>query len=151
MNPEILLTAAPEDADRAIILNGLVAHGAARAGAPDNKPLAVLVKNDRGETIGGLWGRTTWRWLFIELLWLPESLRGKGLGVDLIRRAEAEAIARGCVGAWLDSFDFQAGARYYTRLGYRVFGRIENYPPGHGRSYLQKIFAPPAMSPPRSE
>jgi len=137
---EIIVTDTPADADRAVILDGLMAHGESRAGASERKPLAVLVRDAEGKTVGGLWGRTSWRWLFIEIIWLPERLRGRGRGTDLIRRAEDEAVRRGCVGAWLDSFDFQAGARYYERLGYTVFGTIENYPPGHHRSYLRKVF-----------
>jgi GNAT superfamily N-acetyltransferase len=35
-------------------------------------------------------------WLFVELLFVPESLRGKGIGAELLARAENEAIARGC-------------------------------------------------------
>ena len=37
--------------------------------------------------------------------------------------AEAEAIRRGCFGAFLNTDAFQAPA-FYERLGYREFGRL---------------------------
>ena len=54
---------------------------------------------------------------------MPETLRGRGIGTDLLRRAEAEALVRGCHGAWLDTFEFQARG-FYERLGYRCFGEL---------------------------
>ena len=58
-------------------------------------------------------------------------------------RAEAEAIRRGCLGAWLDTFSFQARG-FYERLGYAVFGALADYPPGHDRFFMQKPLVPPA-------
>jgi len=55
--------------------------------------------------------------------------RGQGVGTELMRRGEAEAVARGCHGVWLDTFEFQARG-LYERLGYTCFGELENYPVG---------------------
>jgi hypothetical protein len=54
-------------------------------------------------------------------------------------QAEAEAIERGCQGAWLDTFSFQARG-FYEQIGYTVFGSIEDYPSGHSRFFLKKSF-----------
>jgi GNAT superfamily N-acetyltransferase len=108
------------------------------------EPLAVLI-TDRGsgETVGGLWGRTSWKWLCVELLFIPETHRGSGIGSSLMRQAEEEAIRRGCIGAWLDTFSYQA-PRFYERLGYTLFGTIEEYPPGHDRFFFRKRLMPRA-------
>jgi hypothetical protein len=45
--------------------------------------------------------------------------------------------ARGCIGAHLDTFTFQARP-FYERHGYAVFGQLDNYPGGHSRFFLSK-------------
>ena len=89
--------------------------------------------------IGGLWGVSYWRWLFVDLLFVPAAHRGQGLGTALLNEAEAKARERGCIGVWLLSFSFQA-PQFYQRLGYRPFGTIGDYPPGHNCTYLFKRF-----------
>ena len=141
MQPDMILTDAGEAADRESILRGLQRFNEAGGGPSDFRPLAVLLRGEGGETIGGLWGRTAWCWLFVELLFVPEPLRRAGAGRELMRRAEAEAIKRGCLGAWLDTFSFQARG-FYERLGYSVFGQLDSYPPGHSRFFLRKSLVP---------
>lgn len=140
MTPDIHLTDAPDPAAREAISSGLQSFNVARAGSHDARPLAVLITDPAtGDVIGGLWGRTWFAWLFVELLFVPETLRGSGLGVSLMQRAEAEAVRRGCRGAWLETYSFQARG-FYERLGYAAFGTIEDYPPGHRCFFMQKRF-----------
>ena len=140
MSPEIVVTDNPDEAPREAILAGLIAYNTARAGDADHRPLAALARDGEGGVLGGLWGWTAYRWLFVELFWLPESLRRQGLGSEVLRRAEAEARRRGCRAAWLDTFSFQA-RRFYERQGYSVFGTLDDYPPGHRRFFLRKDLA----------
>jgi GNAT superfamily N-acetyltransferase len=134
---EITLTDAPDPAAREVIVGGLIAYNEAHAGPRNWRPLAVLLHDEGGVLVGGLWGGTAYGWLFTELLFVPEGLRGGGLGAEALARAEAEARARGCVGAWLDTFAFQARG-FYEKLGYRLFGEIQDYPPGSARYFLMK-------------
>ena len=76
---------------------------------------------------------------------MPESARGRGLGRTLMRQAEDVALRRGCHGAWLDTFSFQARG-FYEKLGYTVFGSIDDYPPGHSRFFMKKVLVPAARS-----
>lgn len=55
-------------------------------------------------------------------------------------RAEDEGRLRGCIGVYLDTFDFQARP-FYEKLGFTVFGTLEDYPPGHRRFFLKKRLA----------
>ena len=57
-------------------------------------------------------------------------VRGRGFGKELMKRAETYAVKRGCTDAFLDTFSFQARP-FYEKLGYRVFGTLENHPVGH--------------------
>ncbi len=89
--------------------------------------------------LGGLTGWTEYDWLFVSTLYLPEHLRGQGHGRELMARAEVFAQTRGCVGIWLDTFSFQARP-FYERLGYKVFGTIDDHPIGGARYFMQKRF-----------
>jgi hypothetical protein len=48
-----------------------------------------------------------------------------------------EARWRGARNAYLDTFSFQA-PDFYQRHGYRVFGELVDFPPGHTRYYMTK-------------
>lgn len=135
------LSASPSQADRQAIADALDAFNDEASGDPTSAPtLALLIRAEGGgPVLGGLWGRSYWGWLFIELLFVPGDMRGRGVGRDLMRQAEAEAARRGCHGVWLDTFSFQARG-FYERQGYAVLGRIDDYPPGHTRFFLQKRF-----------
>ena len=53
------------------------------------------------------------------------------------------AQERGAFGATLETHSFQA-PEFYAKLGYSVFGRIDDYPPGHAKLFLSKRFDRPA-------
>ena len=112
-------------------------------GMRDWRPIGLALRAPDGDLLGGLYGATMWGWLMVEGLWVAEELRGRGLGRRLLLAAEAAAVARGCRGAWLGTFDFQA-REFYERLGYTVFGELADCPPGHTHYHLWKSFASPA-------
>jgi GNAT superfamily N-acetyltransferase len=127
----------PDMSLRDAIVRPLIAFNAQQTGIDDFRLLALTITDDAGAVVGGLWARTAMGWLFVELLFVPEALRGQGIGRELLRRAEAEAVARGCHHVWLDTFEFQARG-FYERLGYRVFGELSDYPAGFSRYFMQK-------------
>nr|WP_246352509.1 GNAT family N-acetyltransferase [Sphingomonas xinjiangensis] len=110
-------------------------------------PLAVLLKDADSSTIGGLWGSTLFGWLHIELLYVPEDRRGGSVGSIILRRAETLAASRGCIGASLDTYSFQARG-FYEKLGYSLVGSIADCPPGGARHFLQKRFDRAALTRP---
>ncbi|KJZ67577.1 GNAT family N-acetyltransferase [Pseudomonas fluorescens] len=137
MTLRIELTQNPTNEDREAILTPLRAYNAAQAGEANPQPIALLVRDDNDEILGGLYGRVFYRWLYIELLSVPEQARGQGMGSKLMHMAEDLAREKGCVGVWLDTFDFQAPG-FYQKLGYSELGQIADYPPGHKRFFFQK-------------
>ena len=100
--------------------------------------LVIPIADDLGRTVGGLWGFTLFRWLCVQMLFVPVALRGRGVGTAMMRLAEREAARRGCLGAHVDAFDFQAGP-FYCKLGYDLFGVLRDYPVGHRRLYFRKV------------
>ena len=137
---EIVFEPEPQAETRAAILDGLVSFNskqtAGRFGPPQTIALA-LKDPDTGASIGGLTARISYSRMFVELLFVPDHLRGTGIGRKLMERAEGVAREHGCVGIWLDTFTFQAPG-FYQKLGYTVFGEISNYPPGSSRFFLHK-------------
>ena len=103
------------------------------------RSLAVLVRDKAGQITGGLWADTYWDWMFVSMLIVPEPLQRQGVGSDLLAQAEAEAGRRGCIGAWLDTFSFQARP-FYERHGYALLGEIGDYPAPHSRFFMVKRF-----------
>ena len=77
------------------IQRGLHAFNQEMGGPYDREPVTVLARDAAGEVQGGLLGLTYWHWLFIDWLWLARSQRGRGVGSELLRRAEAIARTRG--------------------------------------------------------
>ena len=134
---EIVLDTSPTEADRKAIQDALVAFNRSKTTLRDYRDVAVLIRDKAGVTIGGLSGYTSYRWMFVELLFVPEHLRGQNIGTKLMAQAEAHARSLGLVGIWLDTFSFQARP-FYEKLGYSVFGTIEDYPPGGARYFLSK-------------
>jgi GNAT superfamily N-acetyltransferase len=145
MNYAIRLTDVPEEATRRAVLDPLVAYNRVKTGRDDHRPLILTIEDSDGKVIGGLWGRTAYDWLFVELLFVPESVRGRGVGKDLLSRAEREAVTRGCHSAWLDTFEFQARG-FYERLGYTCFGELADYPAGSARYFLKKALTSTARN-----
>jgi GNAT superfamily N-acetyltransferase len=122
---------------REAIAGPLGSFNVKQTGLRDYRPLVLTIHDEAGHIVGGLWGRTSYGWLFVRLLFVPESLRGGGIGSELISRAESEAIVRGCHSAWLDTFEFQARG-FYERMGYSCFAELGDYPPGFSRYFMKK-------------
>ncbi|EJM24621.1 MULTISPECIES: GNAT family N-acetyltransferase [Pseudomonas] len=137
MTLRIELSQDPTEEQRAAILAPLRAHNIAKAGPSLYEPVALLVRDDNDAILGGLYGHTFYRWLFIELLAVPEEGRGQGIGSKLMNMVEEFAREKDCVGIWLDTFDFQAPG-FYKKLGYTECGEIVDYPLGHKRHFFQK-------------
>ena len=145
MTPLIELVEEPPSAFRQALLDGLRDFNRTAIGRyPEQEALAVAIRDhDARIALGGLWGRTAWGWLTIEILFVPKALRGGGLARRLIACAEEEAVRRGCHSAWLDTLNEKA-LPLYERLGYLQFGVLEDYPPGRSRYFLRRKLEPSA-------
>jgi ribosomal protein S18 acetylase RimI-like enzyme len=118
------------------LLKELVAFNASQVPPSGRKPFLISVE-EHGSLKAGIQGYSHWGWLYVAHLWVEESKRGSGLGRELMKRAEGLAIERGCRKIWLDTFSFQA-LGFYESLGYRKFGELSDFPPGHTRFFLTK-------------
>lgn len=120
-----------------VIGGGINAYNNETAGESNGKLLCYVLQGADDEAVGGVIGETHWDWLYINLMWIREDLRGHGYGKRLLELAEAEALKRGAKKAYLDTFSFQAPG-FYEKFGYQVFGTLEDFPAGHQRYYCMK-------------
>ena len=73
----------------------------------------------------------------IDILWVQESHRKRGIGTKLLAAAEKEAIDRGCHHVHLDTMSWQAPA-FYQKHGYEVIGVLPDIPNGNQKYLLMK-------------
>lgn len=74
MTLRIIENETPTDEDRAAILAPLRVHNLEQAGDPRIRQVALLLTDATGERVGGLWGRCSYDWMFVELLAVPPHL-----------------------------------------------------------------------------
>ena len=93
MIPKITLTDAPTPEMRKAIVEPLVEFNHRRIGKPETyRPLAILLSPpESDEILGGLYGVTAFSYLHVDLLFVPESMRGLGIGRKLMTQGAAAA------------------------------------------------------------
>lgn len=128
----------PPEVEEAI-LDRLKTYNVETFGQPERKNLAIPLYDGNGEVAGGLTGYIGRGWLYVEMLFIPEEMRGQGLAGRLLQVAEDEARARGCIGAYIDTMNPQA-LRAYLRQGYREIGALKGLAGGHSVTWLEKRF-----------
>ena len=137
--PRITVEPTAATADLDTVGYGLRAFNVAVIGEPNEQPVNIFLRDGADTVVGGLIGHIKWRWLYVAKLWIREDFRGRGLGADLMRTAEELARSRECIGAHLDTFEYQARP-FYEKLGYALFGTLEGFPPGYRQYFLAKRF-----------
>lgn len=131
------ITDDPSEKDVDILRDGILSSLPESMEPSNRKPFAVFLRNDENEIVAGISGRTWWRWLDISCLWVREDLRDQDIGTKLIQQAEEIGRERQCTSALVDTLDVQA-RDFYEKLGYRVWGALDDFPEGHKRYYLSK-------------
>jgi len=111
------------DDDARVISEGVFRFGRAEAVGSEARPIASFLR-DGSEVIAGAIGRTEFRRLFINYLWVRDDLRGQGLGTEALTRIEAAALQRGAVDAQIETLN-DRNAKLYRSLGYQPLAVID--------------------------
>jgi ribosomal protein S18 acetylase RimI-like enzyme len=120
-----------------VINKGLNECNGKKIGRFNWKDLDIQAVDAQGKMVGGLVSGTYWGWLFVKSLWVAEAYRNKGLGTELLQKAEVLAKKRGCQYVHLDTFSFQA-PQFYRKLGFKRFGSLKPFPKKSTRYFLYK-------------
>lgn len=134
---KIIFTDDSNDLRHKQLIKGLVDYNDSSGPLENNQFIAFYVEDDQGDLLGGLHGNFEWDFLVIKRLWVAEH--GKGLGSQLLKKAETKALEKGKKGVWLDTFEFQA-REFYEKQGYTVFGEIPEAAGDFDRYFLMKRF-----------
>ena len=100
----------------------------------------VAYKDEKA--IGGAIGFIDYSWYFLDLLWIEEEYRGQDVGTILIRKIENYSMENNLIGIRMETWDFQARG-FYEKMGYEVYAKLEDCPPGTIDYYLKKTIKKP--------
>lgn len=127
----------PKLDDKKILVAGLLSHHASKGHPRKSKSLSIFLKDKNNKVYGGIIVTFLWNGMHIDSLWVDDKLRGQGWGKKLMDTVEKEAISRGCTFAYTDTFTWQA-PEFYSKLGYILYGKLDNFPEGNSLSYYRK-------------
>ncbi|NII09853.1 GNAT family N-acetyltransferase [Oleiagrimonas sp. C23AA] len=128
-------------AEAKILSDGIV--GFNRAARPDLEPVEaeqrflVVARDGAGRVCGGLRARCFWNTLHIELMWVHQAQRGRGLGRDILAAAEDRAVSLGYALAHVETTSWQA-LTFYRKVGYALRYAMEGRPVGETSYYLSR-------------
>jgi GNAT superfamily N-acetyltransferase len=138
---DVNVESSPKPADLRFLEKQLNSYNITITGVPYGGMIAALCRDETSAIVAGVSGWTWGNCLEISYLWVREDLRGNGYGTRLLAAIEREGVTRGCGLALLNTFSFQAPA-FYEKLGYTVFGVVDDYMAGCTRFYLRKRLTP---------
>ncbi|MBO5652620.1 MAG: GNAT family N-acetyltransferase [Clostridia bacterium] len=131
------MNTSPSEKEIQFVREALYGFNKERVGDDGHTPLQMVERDANGEVIGGVLGGTYWGWLYVDILWVKEEHRGKGIGTKLLSEAEKEAVRRGCHHVHLDTMSWQA-PEFYKKQGYEVIGVLPDIPSGNQKYLLMK-------------
>lgn len=133
-------TVSPSQAYLQTIRDGLSAFNVAKVPSLLQLPyddVLVVVRDESAQIIGGAIGEFDWGYLFIDTVWVKDSERGNGHATRIMQAIEDYAASRGIERAYLATTTFQAKP-FYEKLGYQVYGEVQEHPPNNSLYYLWK-------------
>ena len=134
------MNANPTKTETDFIRDSLAKFNDERVGADGHTPLNIVEYDEDGNIIGGILGGTYWGWMYVDILWVREDHRKKGIGSRLLAEAEKEVVRRGCHHVHLDTMSWQA-PDFYKKHGYEVIGVLPDIPDGNQKFLLMKKLA----------
>lgn len=133
---KVVVDYAPSETDNAVVTEGIIAFNESIVRERD-KAFSIFLKNHSDKVFGGTQAFLDTESVYIDVLWVEESLQKQGYGTKLLSAAEREAIGNGCIFSLVDTWDFQA-EEFYLKNGYNRIGEIKNYWHGHSKIFLRK-------------
>lgn len=119
-------SADPDPEAEQLIFDGIADEAFKKKGMARIEPFRILVKDAKQSLHGGAIGITYYGCLYIDMLWVDETVRNQGFGRKLVEAAEKIARDKNCTFATLGTMDWEA-LPFYQKLGYEIEFVREGY------------------------
>ncbi len=119
----------PSETEMKLVLKGMEEHNKKHPNGELDIPIpdiSLVLRNDKGEIIGGVITSMLTGIMHLEVLWLDEKYRGCGYGRELVLEAEIIGQKKGYPAAQTWTFSFQA-PMFYQSIGYKLVGMFDGY------------------------
>jgi GNAT superfamily N-acetyltransferase len=134
--PLVAVEESPASDDIVVVAQGMRRHAFSQIDGAESPPIACFAR-EHGAIIGGIVGRIIKQRLFVDLLWVEETRRRRGLGSLLLQSIEHAANEKGCRDVLLETLSASA-ARMYSTLGYHLIAEVPDYIPGFAKRVFLK-------------
>lgn len=105
--------------DEQVLFEGITDEAMLKKKMDRITPFGIFIKDPHGVVLGGVNGFSCYGCLYVDMLWLKDALRKKGLGKKLMMEAEKIGRERRCTFSTVDTMDWEA-LSFYEKLGYSV-------------------------------
>src|SRR5439155_9629992 len=96
MNYRMIYEEMPQQKEIDILGRGISLNAQQKRGLDPVVPFAFFIRDENEQIKGGCNGNIGYNWLYVDQLWVDESLRGQGYGTQLMRSAEKLALENMC-------------------------------------------------------
>ncbi|PIY71835.1 GNAT family N-acetyltransferase [Candidatus Roizmanbacteria bacterium CG_4_10_14_0_8_um_filter_33_9] len=129
----------PSVEDKKVVVEGMIAYHVSKGHIRKEKDehFSIIIKDQKNKTLGAIVASFRWGAMHIETLWIDKTMRNKGWGTKLMNLVEQEASKRNCHLMYTDTYSWQA-PRFYEKLGYVLYGKLDDFPKGCSLSYYAK-------------
>ena len=119
MTYKIVYEANPRHEETQLLGNGIMAYAKQKMEFDPINFFAFFIRDDNNEIRGGCNGCNLYGCLYIDQLWIEESLRSKGYGTSLMETAEKWGIANGCTFSAVNTMSWEA-LEFYKKRGFYI-------------------------------
>ena len=131
----------PKTDEIQILGNGIMAYAKQQKELAPLDFFAFFLRDEKQKIQGGCNGSTLYGCLYIDQLWVNESLRNQGYATRLIASAEQWGKEHHCTFATVNTMDWEALA-FYKKLGYAIEFERHGFDKNSVFYFLRKNFSP---------
>src|SRR4051812_5715198 len=102
-----------------VLYHGISERAFQAKGLSPIRPFSIFIKDQKEQVLGGASGTLFYGSLYIDSLWVDETLRNQGWGKKLMYEAEKIGRKHGASFVTVNTMDWEA-LLFYQKLGYSI-------------------------------